>query len=54
MLEKDYYYFLGRKYLFIIIIIFNFFPLILAINAPARILVPEGQLEHGFMSLKDN
>ena len=40
--------FWGRKYLFI-----YFFPLIPAVNAPTRILVPEGQLEHGFMSLKD-
>ena len=34
--------------------IFFFFPLIPAVNAPTRILVPEGQLEYGFMSLKDN
>ena len=38
MLEND-FLFWGRKYLFI-----NFFPLIPAVNAPARILVPEGQL----------
>ena len=50
-----FYLFCDQKYLFIImIIIFYFFPLIPAVNALARILVPEGQLEHGFMSLKDN
>ena len=36
------------------IFIYLFFPLILVVNAPTRILVPEGQLEYGFMSLKDN
>ena len=51
MLEKDFFYFfiLGPK-----IFIYYFFPLISAVNAPTRILIPEGQLEHGFMSLKDN
>ena len=34
--------------------IFIYFPLIPVVNAPTRILVPEGQLEYGFMSLKDN
>ena len=32
----------------------SFFPLIPVVNALTRILVPEGQLEYGFMSLKDN
>ena len=51
MLEMDFFYlFWDRRYLFIIIIIFYFFPLIPAVNAPAWIRawihVPEGQLEY--------
>ena len=49
MLEKNFFLFWGRKYLFIYL-----FPLIPVVNAQTRILVLEEQLEYGFMSLKDN
>ena len=45
------FFILGPK---IFIYLFIYFPLISAVNAPTQILVPEGQLEHEFMSLKDN
>ena len=47
MLEND-FLFWGQNFFFF------FFSLISIVNAPTRILVPEGQLEYGFMSLKDN
>ena len=45
MLEKDFFIYFGAENIYLLLLLFYFFfPLIPAVNAPAWIHVPEGQL----------